>query len=177
MDRMLVNAAIERLINKNASGEDAMVVIKFCENFPVKKGLAIQYTSDSTDQSNVTGATEHGDIKIESSEKKHTEFDFGIKKERVGYYKVWKEKKNVLAIQYYWKSDTSTESESGPPPEYRLAYNKDLSPRFFAQIVFKPWATFRSGSQVTSIGYDKLEVFYGEALILFQNIRVSSLPG
>jgi hypothetical protein len=68
---------------------------------------------------------EHGNVTIKTeSEDREKNIQFGYSKERIGYYKVWKEFEGKINFQFFWKSDTTTEGTSTPPPLYTLTYNE-----------------------------------------------------
>jgi len=139
IDRLALNAAIECLIaGERDAQEAARIVIEYgCK---LKKSSPINreayYGGGSSDGSSISGYTpEHGQITFKDErpgELKVT--SFGIHKERVGHYRVWKRRKGVLCLHYFWGADIITRSSRGEDVAvYWLAYDpKSLASRYFA---------------------------------------------
>lgn len=126
-DRMAINAAIEKLIAlDDASGDAARTVIVLCDDLRERFWLSGQYNrTETTSGDSVTGATQHGNLTIKDGERtEHKEGEFGIHKERIGHYRVWKEQDGVVGFHHYWASSTTTEG-SRKAVEYWLGYDPE----------------------------------------------------
>lgn len=143
-ERMLINAAIEKLI-EGWDEEAAKTIIKYGHTLPKEKYTA-EVKLRGRDQSTVTGHTqEAGNVSIDTKTVEDRVVTFGEKKERVGYYKLFKDfVDGRLSFHHYWASDSTTESSDpeNKPTVYTLGYDtKTLSPLFFGKwgqrIVFE----------------------------------------
>lgn len=125
-DRMAINAAINGLLTDPNDVEAANAVIQFASRLPKTKLISGESVSGSRNSNTTTAHTpEHGNVTIKTnSDEEERASSFGYTKERVGYYKVWREKETEINFQYFWKSDTSTEGISTPPPIYVLTYKE-----------------------------------------------------
>ena len=88
--------------------------------------------------STVSGQTpEHGTVKVEDEKTERREFEKGVIQERVGFYKLTRQK-NLLVISHFWKSDLGTQSETELAPEWALALDRAGSPDWFGERAVKP---------------------------------------
>ena len=145
MDKMLVNAAIEKLTaGSDSSGEAARIIVAACASLPCRNIVSIEASNKSSKNDSFMGHTKHGDVTIKDEKAEETkEWSVCIHKERVGYYKVWKMKEGQLCIQYFWKSDITTQpiDEDSAPPCYYLGYNS-ANPLYFGVEVKIPLLHF-----------------------------------
>lgn len=137
IDRMAVNAAIEQLLGGTDQWqEQARIIVHNCHEIPRKGVVAFQYSRNSTsNEGPVTGHSPgHGDISVHNKPKtEHKEYSFGVARERVGYYKIWKENAGELGITPWWKADLTTQGPNDSNlTEYFLGYDeKTLEPEYF----------------------------------------------
>lgn len=146
VSRMEVNAAIERVI----AGSDEMVeslriIISYGHKLK-KNTFGFEYTSNQTSGGSVSGYAEGvGNVGVDEDEREEVvEHSWGLSKERVGFYKLWKDASGRLVFQYFWRSDVSTQVSGEIPDEYYLAYNeKTLEPLYLGvlrdKVVFPLW--------------------------------------
>jgi hypothetical protein len=137
VDRLELNAYIERLIDSRGHDEEARgVLAEFAANLdpgsPVQMLGAIVKPGSS-----VSGQTpEHGTVKVEDEKEERREFEKGVVQERVGLYKLMRQK-NLLVISHFWKADLGTQSETEPAPEWALALDRAGWPMWFGERAVK----------------------------------------
>ena len=142
-EKILINAAIESLLSSNGDHwqEDAETIIKFCDQFlPTSRIFMGFYKRSSKTKDSIKGHTnEMGDIDISSSKNKVKEWQLGEHKERIGYYKIWKNSLGHIVFQHYWKSDITTNIWSdAEPEEYHILYGAEsLQPVCVATSLLK----------------------------------------
>jgi hypothetical protein len=140
IDRMQVNAAIEQLLAGTDQWEErAQVIVNNCKHIPPKSLLVIDYSSTTkSDGESITGhAPGQGNVTIhDKPTDEHKEFVFGKPHERIGYFKVWKERRGELGIKHWWKADLGTKSlDDVGPPEHYLGFDKDtFRPKYFCVV-------------------------------------------
>jgi hypothetical protein len=138
MDRLELNAYIERLIDSRGEDEEARTVLaEFAAG--LKSGSPLQVLGVIVKPgSTVSGQTpEHGTVKVEDDKAERREFEKGVVQERVGFYKLTRQK-NLLVISHFWKSDPGTQSETEPAPEWSLALDRWGNPDWFGERAIKP---------------------------------------
>jgi hypothetical protein len=133
--RLEVNAAIGMLINRSDSSEDAArVVIQYGDR--LKTAGSIQMESSTTRIKRDPLVSGHvrgfGNVEIEVEESK--EFTFGIEKNHIGHYRLWKGAAGLICFHHFRKSGLVTQGSSEEDSEiYHLVYNpQSLEPRYFA---------------------------------------------
>jgi len=133
---MEVNAAIENLIRYSGdTSSAAQTVILYGDDMKTSAALQIEGARAATSRGRgVSGYSPgHGNVTIENEDKEETrEFIFGVHKDRVGHYRLWKEAPGLLCFHYFWKSGLAVRgfSDSGPDV-YRLGYDQQsLAPEF-----------------------------------------------
>lgn len=137
---MSVNAAIEQLLADTDNWEEpAQEIIDNCNH--ISRDLPLVFWRSShikSDGDVITGqASGQGNVTIRDKPKdEYKEFVFGRSYERVGYFKVWKERNGNLGIRHWWKSDFETKSpDDHGPPEYCLGFDeKTLRPKYFCVV-------------------------------------------
>ncbi len=138
MDRLELNAQIERLIDSKGEDEEARAALaEFASG--LKPGSPVQMLGAIIRPgSTVSGQTpEHGTVKVEDEKTERREFEKGVIQERVGFYKLTRQK-NLLVISHFWKSDLGTQSETELAPEWALALDRAGSPDWFGERAVKP---------------------------------------
>jgi hypothetical protein len=137
LDRFELNAVIERLIESRGHDAEARhVLADFAAG--LKQGSPVQMLGTLfRPGSSVSGETpEHGNVKVQDDKPERREFEKGVIQERIGYYKLTRQK-NLLVISHYWKSDPGTQSETEPAPEWALALKKGGLPEWFGERAVK----------------------------------------
>jgi len=134
--RMEVNAAIEKLIGFSEDADNAaQTVILYGDDLKTSAALQIEGVSAGMSRGRgVSGYSPgHGNVTIEDKDKEETrEFIFGVHKDRVGHYRLWKEAPGLLCFHYFWKSGLAVRGFSDTGPDvYRLGYDQQsLLPEF-----------------------------------------------
>lgn len=124
MDRITLNGYIERLIDSDGHDAEARAAVlafalEMKESSPVQMNALIEKPGSS-----FTGQTpEHGNVKVDDDKKETKEYSAGSVLERVGYYKIWRQKEWVH-ISHFWKAEVTTESETEQTQQWVLAYHK-----------------------------------------------------
>lgn len=124
MDRLELNACIERLIDSNGHDAEArQAVLAFARDMKGSSNLQIRGVVQSPGDG-VSGQTpEHGQVQVDDDRPQTREFSAGSVLERVGYYKIWRHK-DWIHIAHFWKSDTATMSEVEMAKQWVLAVGK-----------------------------------------------------
>lgn len=129
---MVLNEAITKLTNEWDENA-AKLVVEFGNKLPKAKLINCAIIYRNKDRGTMSGHTREGGeitVKIpERNEKK--EIELGIKKERVGWFKLWKEKQGVINFHHFWASDAITKELDSENDSlgYRLEYDsKTLIP-------------------------------------------------
>ncbi len=148
-DRIAVNAAIEKLIQRHDPLEPhAHVVIKFGSTLRKSSMVSVEYCKRASSGDSISGCTpDQGEVTIKDSEcQKEKEISIGIHKERIGYFRFWKLAEGVLAFHHFWKSSLTTVSmDEIEPDQYCLGYDPEtLDFEYFGmwgqkKIVFRIW--------------------------------------
>ena len=134
VSRMEAGAAMERLIARDENWRDAARVLIAYGNTLKIEGtfLAEGNMPRIGGGGSITGyVAGHGDVRIEDqNEGEAKKFSIGVKKDRVGHYRLWKVKEGVLAFHHFWKSTITTQGDDDTKPEEcRLFYDtKSLEP-------------------------------------------------
>lgn len=152
---MAVNAAIEKLIAQDdPNGDAAQVVIEYMHHHKPEAPIALEYRTEETRSGgSTTGyAAGHGNVSIDDNETKVQSGSFGIHKDRVGHYKIWKKADDIICFHHFWKSDVITRVDITSQKEYVLCYNtSDLSPKSFGMISRVFWFKFNLLNRVYEI--------------------------
>lgn len=166
MDRMVVNAAIEKLITQtDDDGEGAKAVIAYGSRLKEQARVSFEYSSHTTTNGEeITGhSPDHSNLTIQDKEReKHIERTFGFTKERIGYFRLWKAHEGVLCFHHFWKSSFSTQpDQTGRPDEYILGYSeKSLTLQYLG--IKRQKITFSFGFWITIQFFQNyLEPVYG----------------
>lgn len=128
-----INAALWELIAGENIEEAARVVIDYGHALPMtRKWLRGELNIDvAVPPEQMTGSTEFGDVTIQQEDegKKSIHKTFGVVKERMGHFRLWREAENCICFHKFWKSDISTSgSEEVEVDQYRIIYKlKDLN--------------------------------------------------
>ena len=146
VDRLELNAQIERLIDSRGHDEEARAALA-AFGAGLKPGSPVQMLGAIIKPgSTVSGQTpEHGTVKVEDEKPERKEFEKGVIQERVGFYKLTRQK-NLLVISHFWKADVGTQSETELAPEWALALDRWGSPEWFGERAVKPLLRIPLGS-------------------------------
>jgi hypothetical protein len=139
MDRLELNAHIERLIESRGADAQARAAIEqFASTMKRASKVAVE-GKISRPGGNVSGQTpEHGSVQIEDDRPQTTEFAKGVSRERVGYYKLTRQTKDLLLITHFWKADPGTESETELAPEWAMGLDDSGRAAWFGERARKP---------------------------------------
>lgn len=146
--RMAVNAAIEKLIGRmDDDGQAAQVVVAYGSQLKKSNSLQMEYTrTNKSSGDKVSGYSPGlGEVTIHDAKREeHREWSSGVHKDRVGYYRLWKEKDGLLVLHHFWKSSIATQVTDDDPEVYHLGYNPvSLEPLYFGvqreRIVCRVW--------------------------------------
>ena len=176
-ERMAVNAAIERLIAQtDEDGEAARTVIAYGAKLKRSKAIQIRYSSDAqSGGDSVSGYSPgHGDISIEDKERsEHKEWSFGVYKDRIGHYRLWKESEGLLKFHHFWKSDITTKApDDAGPDQFHLGYDQASQElRYLGVLRQRVLCQLHLGLTV-KIVWLYLERIYGTARMPMQNPAV-----
>lgn len=166
INQMEVNAAIEQLIAGTDTWEVcARTVINNCHTLKKDGPLVIETSSTrKSDGDSITGhAAGIGNVTIHDNSKPESkEFSFGRKRERIGYFKVWKDASDELGIVNWWKADIGTRAPDDEDLDvYFLGFDeKTLDPKYFGVERKRVLLTFFG----ISFHRRYLELIYGNLL-------------
>ena len=177
-EKLLLNAAIERLI----AGEDAdlsamRAIIAYSDKLDKKNGFSFEASFDGRSSSDsISGHTaEHGNVTVEDeAHEVHKECALGIKKDRIGHYKIWKARNGLIMLHHFWKSDRTTQVEKEDMPKvYHLGYNtKTLEPQHFGyeqeRTIFICWFLFWF-----RLKWRNLKLLYGKERAKYYEVMLS----
>ena len=142
--RMEVHYAIERLIKKSWDEEAARTIVAFGAPLPTTRGGTTSFRRKQKEDFSLTGFThEHGDVQYEVQEDEQIEIkedQLESKKERVGYYKLYKYAEGQLQFHHYWKSDLQTQ---GMTIDFPAVYTVCYDPQTLQPTAFGVWETKR----------------------------------
>lgn len=159
---MEVNAAICELINGNVSTELMSVIVRFGHHLPERGPFYIVGTTPKkNDGTIISGHTqEQGNINIKTSDDgQEKEWAYGIHKERVGYFRIYKNNWGAIEFHHFWKSGVTTASESEEPAKYRLEYDeKTLEPLCFGIYGYHDFFVLNIPSLKISLREDRLAI-------------------
>lgn len=143
MDRIELNTFIERLIDSNGGDAEARAaVLEFALAMKGSSNLQIRGVVQ-TPGSGFSGQTpQHGQVKVDDDRPETKEFSSGSVQERIGYYKIWRQK-DWIHISHFWKSDVDTMSETEVSRQWVLALNKQNQAEWFGERGIKHLYTLR----------------------------------
>jgi hypothetical protein len=146
MDRFALNSYIERLIDAKGHDEEArQVLAEFGSRLSTSKVSVEGVIKHSGDK--FSGQTpQHGQIQIEDDKEQTKEFSAGGQQERVGYFKLAREKyqkERRISITHFWKADLETMSEVELPQQWVLATDQEGVPLWFGERGMKHITTLR----------------------------------
>ena len=132
-----MNSLIERLVDSlghDAEARDAVVAfglwMKESASFEVQGKII-------TPGGKISGQTpQHGNIEIKDDREKTKDFSHGVTRERIGYYKLWKQKlrkRTWIFISDFWKADEGTQSETEMARQWALLLEPDGRPAWFGE--------------------------------------------
>jgi hypothetical protein len=166
-NHLLLNAAIEKLIAQDdADGEAAQVVISYGAKLKAASSIQIESTTISSSSGpSMSGYSPNvGHVTVKDKVGKTVkEQTFGVDKERVGHYRLWKAKEGCLNFHHFWKSLVTTGSMDGILPDvYHLGYDpQSLEPAYLA--ILRKRTVFRVFVGITiEIFVPYLEPVYGK---------------
>lgn len=143
--RFALNAQIERLIDSRGHDENARdEVAAFGRTLSRSSRFEMEMRVEESGGSVSAQTPQHGTVRIEDARQKSREIHYGEHKERIGYYKLWREtQQNWICISHYWKSDAGTQSETELPRQWALALDNSGSPAWFAERAMRALWTLR----------------------------------
>ena len=133
--RMRVNAAMESLISREDNWvESACTVIALGHTLKIAQPVSIEtkVTKTSGGES-ITGQTSQGPMTIRDKKREETkETSFGVLKERIGFFRLWRQSHDTLCFHRFENSHISTRGLREGPDTYRLVYDQNtLMPKQF----------------------------------------------
>lgn len=140
MNKFEINAAIWAMLSRENIKDNGKIVIGYGNTLQVKSGfnLSITNTTESGNNS-FTGETNSGQVQVpDEGMAESVTHEFGIRKNRIGHFKMWREFKNQIRFHHFWKSDPETQGAAESPDEYVIQYDPDLELSFFGQREEKP---------------------------------------
>lgn len=154
MDRIELNGHIERLIDSNghdAGARDA--ILSFA--LGMKGSSPFQFRGIyQKPGGKVSGQTpQHGQVEVEDERPETKEFSSGAVLERVGYYKIWRQK-DWIQISHFWKAELETASEVEMARQWVLALDKRNQPAWFGERGIKHLYTLRL-TRLLSINFSR----------------------
>lgn len=155
MNKLEINSALWNLVERKDIEASAAIVIKFGN--ALRRSSLFTYESRSTtaDESGpmIEGLTPQGQVSLtDESNNKVKETQYGLFKERIGHFKMWKDSSgDILWFQHFWKSDLTTSSETEEVPLFRIRYDaKTLQLKHFGvmrEIPIIDWWIFHFGRE------------------------------
>jgi hypothetical protein len=143
MDRIELNGYIERLIDSNGQDAEARkAVVDFALGMQGSSPIQLRGILQKPGGSFTGQTPEHGNIKVDDDKTETKEFSHGSVLERVGYYKIWRQK-DWIHISHFWKSEAETMSETEQSQQWVLALNKANEPEWFGERGIKHLYTLR----------------------------------
>ena len=129
-----INAALNGLVDENCHEWIHLAEIVINEFRELKKASPVSVEvvgRIEKKDAEMTGTTpDKGNLTINTDETRDIDWSSGIKKERVGHFRLYKEQEGIIAFHKFWRSDMATEpDEEKHPPLYRLHYDaKSFAP-------------------------------------------------
>lgn len=123
-ERMLVAAALQVLREERDIEASASVVIGNRHWLPNLSGrVELNQTRSGGGFTGVSPG--HGNVKVDDGEPVSTTRSIGGEPERIGQFRIWRDKGNRIKFAHYWGFDLATQSEDNPPIEYVIDYADD----------------------------------------------------
>lgn len=143
MDKFELNTLIERLIDSNGHDAEARAaVLDFALKMKGSSNLQIRGIVQKPG-SGFSGQTpQHGQVSVDDDRPETKEFSSGAVQERIGYYKIWRQK-DWIHISHFWKAETETMSETETSQQWVLALDKKSRPEWFGERGIKHLYTLR----------------------------------
>jgi len=131
-EKLELNAQIERLVDSKGHDEEARsAVAQFGRG--IRQGSPMSFKAEVTKKGDtIVGQTEHGTVAAEDERPETKEYSAGEVVERIGYYKLWRQKR-WIHMSHFWKSDLGTESEAEMAQEWALALDRKSEPEWFGE--------------------------------------------
>lgn len=136
MDRLALNAMLERLLDSDGHDEEARHVLAAFATDMERSSPWRFYSHISTPGDRITGQTNLGTLEVESDRPMEREMSLGAREERIGHYKLIRQG-GELEITHFWKSDAATASEEEMAPAWRLSLDGDGKPFWFGEKALK----------------------------------------
>ena len=118
-----INAAFYSLINQTDIEESAQIIIEYAQRLP-KGGISLEISGTKTETESFTGQTDLGNVQMTDEKKTHWQKTFGAQKDRIGHFKVWRDKLGDVHFQHFWKAEEETAGNDPKSLEYSIEYNK-----------------------------------------------------
>lgn len=149
MDRIELNGCIEKLIDsKGHDAEARRAIVEFALGMKGSSPFQMQGIIQRPGGS-ISGQTpQHGQVQVEDERPETKEFSAGSVQERVGYYKVWRQKE-WIHISHFWKANETTTSEVEDAQQWVLVLNKENQPEWFGERGMKHLYTLRMTKVLT----------------------------
>jgi hypothetical protein len=162
MDRISLNGFIERLIDSSGSDQEAReAIVEFANSMKGSSHLQFRGLIQKPGGTFTGQTPEHGSVQVDDDKPETKEFSRGTVQERVGYYKVWKQK-DWVHISHFWKSDVETASDAEMSQQWVLALDRTGNPQWFGERGLKHIYTFKLGSVIIlDVGREMFEERWG----------------
>ena len=168
MDRLALNASLEALIEtEGADAQARQAIAEYGLTLPKSKSIELHGVAvHSTDKGTSGHTPEHGTIHMQTGEGvATTEFTRGTDRERVGYFKIWREPagsgENWIVIADYWKADLGTGSLTELSRQWTLAVSSTGEALWFGERALRSVLRIPFGIGTFGINREVLEEKWG----------------
>lgn len=166
-ERMVLNGALIRITEGTDVAEAAKTIVEYGSRLPVANSNTFTGKLITTKQGpSVHGyAAGHGETEIPRQEETtEKEWEFGVHKERLGYFRLWHHSSGVIAFHHFWKSSLSTRGDESKPPEYRIRFDpQNLNILYVARLnEVEAWTHCIFPGVYVTRTFRELELLYGE---------------
>lgn len=137
MDRLALNAMLERLLDSDGRDEEARQALATFTQGMKRSSPWRFYSHISTPGDRISGQTDIGTtLEVEDERPIDREMSLGVCEERVGHYKLLRQG-GELEITHFWKADPGTASETEMAQSWRLCLNGSNEPVWFGEKALK----------------------------------------
>ena len=136
MDRLALNAMVERLLESNGQDAEAREALAAFTTEMKRSSPWRFYSHISTPGDKISGQTNLGTVEVENDKPVERQISLGAREERIGYYKLIRQGRE-LEITHFWKSDVATHSETEMAQSWRLYLDKKNNPVWFGEKAVK----------------------------------------
>lgn len=117
-----INASLWNLVEGKDVKESAKVIISYAALLPPSNRYVMEGSSRMNHHERYTGQTDQGNFSFEEEKEKSKEFSYGLNKERIGHFRLWRVN-NLIFFHHFWASALETSVDETYVKIYGISYD------------------------------------------------------